>query len=206
MTGLVFVPAFAHISVDVEQYEIEVGWDVEPPVVGFRNAVVFEISESLSKGVKSGIENAFKNLVSTIKFGGISKILDIDSDPKRGHYSSKIIPTKTGSFSIDINGEINGVLVDINIPVEDVEGTAVLDFPIRGSSSDQGLTPLTNAMSSLQKDVSEIKSKLGNLDTYSGNIDGETTYNFAVFSASIGAAAVILAIIAIVKRKTSSTR
>ena len=38
--------AYAHTSVQVEQYEIEVGWDVEPPVVGFRNAIVYEISES----------------------------------------------------------------------------------------------------------------------------------------------------------------
>jgi len=32
--GLGFSTAYAHTSVQVEQYEIEVGWDVEPPVVG----------------------------------------------------------------------------------------------------------------------------------------------------------------------------
>ena len=32
--------AFAHTTVEVEPYEIEVGWGIEPPVVGFRNDFV----------------------------------------------------------------------------------------------------------------------------------------------------------------------
>ena len=121
--------AYAHTTVHVEQYEIEVGWDVEPPVVGFRNAIVYEISTSPSEGVKNGVISAFKNLQSTIRMGGVTKGLDINSDPRPGHYFSKIIPTKTGSLLIELKGEINGVLVDIEIPIEDVETTAVLDFP-----------------------------------------------------------------------------
>ena len=66
--------AYAHTTVHVEQFEIEVGWDIEPPVVGFRNAIVYEISESPSEGVRSGVLNAFKNLQSTVKSGGASKI------------------------------------------------------------------------------------------------------------------------------------
>ena len=30
--GLGYFSAYAHTSVHVEQYEIEVGWDIEPPV------------------------------------------------------------------------------------------------------------------------------------------------------------------------------
>ena len=53
----------------------------------------------------------------------------------------------------------------------------------------------------MQKDVSLIKSQVGGIDTSSGNFDAETTYNFGVFGISLGAAGVILAIIAMVKRK-----
>ena len=60
--GIGITTAHAHTTVHVEQYEIEVGWDIEPPVVGFRNAIVYEISESPSEGVKNGVINAFKNL------------------------------------------------------------------------------------------------------------------------------------------------
>jgi len=200
--GLGYSVAYAHTTVHVEQYEIEVGWDVEPPVVGFRNVIVYEISESPSEGVKSGITSAFKNLQSTIRMGGVTKELDITSDPRPGHYFSKIIPTKTGSLVIELKGEINGVPVDIDVPIEDVETTAVLDFPASsGSSSGQEVAALKNAMSSLQKDVTDIKSKLGSVDTSSGEFNTETTYNFAVFGLSLGAAGVILAIIAMIKRK-----
>jgi hypothetical protein len=193
--------AYGHTTVKVEPYEIEVGWDIEPPVVGFRNAIVYEISESPSEGIKSGVISAFKNLQSTIKSGGASKVLDIDSDPRPGHYFSKLIPTKTGSLLIELKGDINGVQIDLEIPVEDVESTAVLDFPPKGASGPSDITPLKNALSSVQKDVSEIKSKLDGIDTSAGEFNVESAYNFAVFALSLGAAGVILAIIAMIKRK-----
>ena len=200
--GLGYSTAYAHTTIHVEQYEIEVGWDIEPPVVGFRNVLVYEISESPSEGVKSGVTNAFKNLKSTIRMGGATKVLDINSDPRPGNYFSKIIPTKTGSLSIVLKGDINGVPVDVEIPIEDVETTAVLDFPqSSGSSSGQEVAALKNAMSSLQQDVTEIKSKIGDIDSSSGEIDLESAYNFGVFGLSLGAAGVILAIVAMLKRK-----
>jgi len=87
------------------------------------------------------------------------------------------------------------------IPVEDVESTSVLDFPATSGSSSGQEVALKNAVTSLQKDVSSIKSQVGGIDTSSGNFDVETAYNFGVFGMSLGAAGVILAIIAMVKRK-----
>ena len=198
-SGLGYSAAYAHTSMHVEQYEIEVGWDIEPPVVGFRNAIVFEISESPSEGVKNGVTNAFKNLEATIKFGGVTKTLDINSDPRPGHYFSKIIPTRTGTFVIELQGDIDGVDVDIELHPEAVESTAVLDFPQSSdSSSGQEVAALKNAMSSLQKDVTDIKSKLGGVDVVA---DNGQAYDFAIFALSLGAAGVILAIIAMIKRK-----
>ncbi|HUU48779.1 MAG TPA: hypothetical protein VMW55_08365 [Nitrosopumilaceae archaeon] len=190
--------AFAHTTIEVEPYEIEVGWGVEPPVVGFRNNFVFDISEpGETAGLKVGIKNAFKNIEANAKFGGVTKVLDIGSDPRPGHYFSNVIPTKTGSFSIQLKGEINGVSIDVDIPVEDVESTAVLDFPpTSGSSSDQDVTALKSAVSSLQQDVSSLKSGQG-IEVSS---DG-AAYDFAILGLSIAAAAIILAIIALVKRK-----
>ncbi len=190
--------AFAHTTIEVEPYEIEVGWGTEPPVVGFRNDFVFDISEpGETAGLKVGIKNAFKNLKATAKFGGVTKVFDIGSDPRPGHYFSHVIPTKTGSYSIQLKGEINGVLVDVNIPVEDVESTAVLDFPpTSGSSSDQDVAALKSAVSSLQQDISSIKSGSGIEVSSEG-----AAYDFAVLGLSIAAAAIILAVIALVKRK-----
>ncbi|QUC64723.1 hypothetical protein NsoK4_00035 [Nitrosopumilus sp. K4] len=191
--------AFAHTTVEIEPYEIEVGWGIEPPIVGYRNDFVFEISEpGDNPGVKTGVINAFKNIEVTAKFGGLTKILDVGSDPRPGHYFSHVIPTKTGTISITLQGDINGVPVDIEIPVEDVETTAVLDFPpTSGSSSDQDVVALKNAVSELQRNVLEIKSGSG-IDVKS---DTGAAYDFAVLGLSIAAAAIILAVIALVKRK-----
>lgn len=196
--GGLFSTAFAHTTVEVGPYSIEVGWGIEPPVVGIRNDFVFEISESPSEGVKAGVKNAFKNLEATVKFGGVTKKLDINSDPKAGHYHSPVIPTKTGSMSMLVQGKINDVDVDVEIPIEDVESTAVLDFPpTTGSSSDQDVASLKNAMSALQKDISNLKSGEG-IDVVA---TGGQAYDFAIFGLSLGAAGVILAIIAMIKRK-----
>ena len=195
-TGIVS-QAFAHTTREVEQYEIEIGWGTEPPVVGFRNDFVFQISEpGENPGLKVGVTNAFKNLEVTAKYGGVNKVLDIGSDPRPGHYLSHVIPTKTGSYSIHLKGDIDGVPVDIEIPVEDVESTAVLDFPpSAGSSSDQDVLALKSAVSSLQQDVSSLKAGKGEVSSEGG------AYDFAVMGLSIAAAAIILAIIALVKRK-----
>ena len=187
--------SFAHTTVEVEPYKIEAGWGLEPPIVGIRNDFVFKITESGDvSGQYKGVTNAFKNLEVTALFGGVSKKFDINSDPKVGYYFSPVIPTKTGTYIMDLKGEINGVPVNIQIPVEDVEGTTVLDFPPTSSSSNQDVTALKNAISSLQREVSSMKDG-------SENVDGGAAYDFAIFGLSIASVAIILAIIALIKRK-----
>ena len=69
-------PAFAHKTVYVEQYEIEVGWRDEPPLVSQQNVIVFAITTEEGDGVSSGVTNAFKDLTATIKSGTAQKQLD----------------------------------------------------------------------------------------------------------------------------------
>jgi len=200
--GFSFSFAYAHTTVEVGPYEIEVGWQDEPPVVGILNAITIDIREPGDvEGASMGVNNAFKNLQASIVSGGASKVLYINSDPRPGHYYAKIIPTKIGSLELKLEGEINGVKINNVIPIEDVESTSVLDFPATSGSSSGQEVALKNAVTSLQKDVSSIKSQVGGIDTSSGNFDVETAYNFGVFGASLGAAGVILAIIAMIKRK-----
>jgi len=115
------MPSFAHTTVEVGEYKIEVGWGIEPPVVGIRNDIVFKITEpGENEGTYKGITSAFKNLEATAMYGGATKKIDINSDPRPGYYFSPIIPTKTGSYTMDLKGEISGTLVDVQIPIEDV--------------------------------------------------------------------------------------
>jgi len=191
------VPSFAHSTVEVGQYEIEVGWGIEPPVVGIRNDIILKITEpGESENSYKGVTSVFKNLEATAMFGGVTKKIDINADPRPGYYFSPIIPTKTGSYFVELKGEINGTTIDVQIPIEDVESTAVLDFPLSSSEGPADLTALKNAISSLQQDVSKLKS-----DETSASSNGGAAYDFAIFGLSIAAAAIILAIIALVKRK-----
>jgi len=128
--GFSFTFAYAHTTVEVGPYEIEVGWQDEPPVVGLLNAITIDVREPGDvEGVSTGITSAFKKLEASIVSGGASKVLDVNVDPRPGHYYAKIIPTKTGSLQVKLIGEINGVKIDTVIPIEDVESTSVLDFP-----------------------------------------------------------------------------
>jgi len=198
--GFSFSFAYAHTTIEVGPYEIEVGWQDEPPVVGILNAITIDVREPGDvEGISTGITSAFKKLEASVVSGGASKVLDVNTDPRPGHYYAKVIPTKIGSLQLKLKGEINGVQIDTVIPIEDVESTSVLDFPpTSSSSSGQEVTALKNAVTSLQKDISSIKAQGGVIST---NSDDGTTYNFAVFGLSLGAAGVILAIVAMVKRK-----
>ena len=189
-------PSFAHTTVEVEQYKIEVGWSIEPPVVGIRNDIVVKITESGdSEGTYRGITSAFKNLEGTVMYGGASKTIDFSGDPKPGYYFSSIIPTKTGSYLMDLQGEIRDVTINVQIPIEDVESTSVLDFPPTSTQGSTDISALKNAISSIQQDVSKLKS--GETSTSNGG----AAYDFAIFGLSIAAAAIILAIISLIKRK-----
>ena len=200
--GLLFsigmiVPSFAHTTVHVEQYAIEAGWGIEPPVVGIRNDIVLKITEpGDTEGSYKGVTSVFKDVDATVFFGGASKKIDINSDVKPGYYFSPIIPTKTGTYMVELKGELRGTPIDIKIPVEDVEPTAVLDFPPSSSEGTADIAALKNAISSLQQDVSKLKS--GETEVTS---DGGAAYDFAIFGLSIAAAAIILSIAALIKRK-----
>jgi hypothetical protein len=203
ISGFILPSAFAHTTIHIGQYAIEAGWGEEPPVVGLPNRITIDVVEPGEvEGVSKGVSNAFKNMQATIISGGASKVLEINPDQQAGKYYAKIIPTKTGSMEVKVQGQLNGLEVDVVIPIEDVESTSILDFPpTTGSSSGQEVGALKNALSSLQKDVSSLKSNLGGISTGSGNVDMESAYNFGVFGLSLGAAGVIMAIIAMIRRK-----
>ena len=192
--GLI-APSYAHTTVEVEQYKIEVGWGIEPPIVGIRNDIVFKITESgETKGTYRGVTSVFKEIDATIFFGGASKKIDISSDVKPGYYFSHIIPTKTGTYTVQLSGMLNGIIIDVTIPVEDMESTAVLDFPPSSSSGGTDNVALKNTVSSLQQEIAIFTAT-------PTNPNEKYTLEIAVGGLSIASVAIILAIVSLVKRK-----
>lgn len=186
-------PAFAHKTVYVEQYEIEIGWKDEPPLVSQQNAIVFTITTQEGEGVSSGVTNAFKDLTATIKSGSAQKQLDVLSDAKVGHYYSKIIPTQTGSLVVELKGTINGITVNEQVQIEDVENINIIAFPPTDASGLPDLAKIKNTLGQLQQDVAQLSQ--------GGSDNSGQSYDYAVFAMGLGAAGVILAVISLVKRK-----
>jgi len=88
--GFGFSSVYAHTTIEVGPYEIEVGCQDEPPVVGILNAITIENREPGDvEGVSMGITSAFKKLEASIVSGGASKcltsilILDLDTIMQR---------------------------------------------------------------------------------------------------------------------------
>lgn len=192
--GVGFTSASAHTSVNVDNIQIDVGWGIEPPVVGIRNDFVFKIVElGETEGTYKGISNAFRNLDVTAMYGGATKKIDINSDPRLGYYFSPVIPTKIGSIMMDLKGEINGIYIDVQIPIEDVESTAILDFPQKNTqTSSSEISALKNVISTLQKETSSKAES-------NESIDSGTHYDLIIFSLSLGVAGVVLAIISMTR-------
>lgn len=204
--------ASAHTTVEVGKYEIEAGWGTEPPVVGIRNTLVFEVREPGEReGVSTGVRDAFKGMDATARFGGALKELAVNSAPSPGDYYSNIIPTRTGSYSVQFAGEIDGTPVDVDVPVEDVETTAVLDFPPRegagagGGGGDPGSGAVWAAIRQLQEGAggSGIGGVGGSAASAEPDSRGDdpAAYDYAVVALSLGAAGVVLGAVAMARRR-----
>ena len=186
-------PAFAHSNITVDKYNIEVGWKDEPPLVGQQNAITFEFTIDEGNGVSSGVVNAFKDLTATVKSGSVSKQLDILSGEKTGQYYAIIIPTQTGTLTIDLSGTLNGIPVNKQVEIEDVANINAIAFPPTDSSGSSDLAKIKNAIGQLQQDVSQISQ--------GGQSGAGKSYDYAIFAMGLGAAGVILGVISLVKRK-----
>lgn len=186
--------AYAHTTVEAGKYSIEVGWGTEPPVVSYRNTIVLHVVEpGDSPGISSGVPHAFSDMSATVKFGGASKQLEVSSEQRIGQYFAYIIPTSPGSYSVQLQGTLGDEPISLDIPVEDVEQTAILDFPPRATSSEE-IGPIKSALVALQREVSEQRSN-SNVET------GGAAYDLAVFGVSLGAAGVAVGAYAVIRRR-----
>ena len=43
--GFSFSFAYAHVTIEVDSYEVVVGWQDEPPIVGILNAITIDVRE-----------------------------------------------------------------------------------------------------------------------------------------------------------------
>lgn len=114
----------AHGRTEVGEYAILVGWRAEPPIVGERNALIFEITQD--EQPLMGLEGS---LNMEVHYGGRTFLGDLKPTAKDGWYETEIFPTVKGQYEVRLFGEISGVTIDVLLEPEEVQSGAVLQFP-----------------------------------------------------------------------------
>jgi hypothetical protein len=126
---LTFGIASAHTTVHAGNYEIEVGWTDEPPVVGQRTAIVMNVSDTTATDSEVDISK----LVVNVAYGGQTKTLTLQpvSEDAKNEYIAPLLPTIPGQYTIQLRGQIGAKNIDINEDVqpEEVTTSDVLAFP-----------------------------------------------------------------------------
>lgn len=128
----------AHETITVGDYEIEVGWSTEPPIVGEKNAVVVNISDT-SGGGEQPVEDV-SSLTVIISYGGQNKVLALQplGEDTPGQFVAPILPTVPGEYEVIFSGSLGDTAVDAKTHVEEVQTPETLAFPSVASAQSTG--------------------------------------------------------------------
>ena len=136
-----FQLVFAHESITVGDYTVEVGWLSEPPIVGQQNAVVVNVSTT-SDG--QPVEDV-SSLTVTISYGGQDKTLTLQplGEDTPGQFIAPVLPTVAGKYTVKLGGTLGDTAADAEVEPEEVEPADTLQFPsVASAASAQQSTDL----------------------------------------------------------------
>lgn len=212
VSSLDIKPAEAHISKTFGNYIVEVGWDSEPVYSGLTNKVIVEVKNGSGDSAKPVI-NALKDLQISVKYGTVTKPLDfLPSSTVDGQYDAVLIPTRVGTYSIVLKGNVADQAIDTEIPLDDVNSIGALNFPpSTGSSSDTSVNmgQMGNLVNQLTSDIEDAKS---NADAASKSVSNavqsfqevknttDRLYMISMTGIGIGIAGIVIAVFAISRK------
>jgi hypothetical protein len=191
------IPAYAHITKQFGNISLEVGWTEEPPLVGQLNSAIIVVEKMVTGGNSTPVNNALSQLDIEEKYGGITKPVEFVPSETEGGYEAKIIPTRIGSYSLLMNGSIqNQNITNVEIPLDEVEGTQMFSFPDREiSGSDSNIssnnesgnnqTITSGSNNDIGRKVEQILGQFSSdIDSIKGSID-KLNLNYANIQNSI---------------------
>ncbi len=130
LLGLVSIPriASAHESVTVGKYELEIGWLIEPVLLGDTNAVFLSVTNTETEEVVEGLST----LQVAIATGGETRDLELRtlSEDAPGQYAADFIPTVRGAYTVKLSGKIEEEDVDLEQEIEEVGLAEDYQFPV----------------------------------------------------------------------------
>ncbi len=197
---------YAHTDLRVEDVTISIGWLNEPPLVGEFNYIFLKFVKNDKPFV---VDTSL--LKTSIKYGGVAKDLELEPLANIGEYGAKIIPTRTGSYVVILKGSIDGKQVDAEFPIEDVEDKNRLNFPTESNSAELSIITkqLQSSLNQLQLNIDksarqaeEVKKVAQDTLDIVNNMqqDFDKVYSIGMLGMGLGAAGVIIGVIAMIKK------
>ena len=207
------VPVYAHISKTLGNFTVEVGWSNEPPLVGEINNAIVQVIKGTENN-STPVRNALSEIYVLVKYGGVTKALDFKpSEQSAGLYQAEMIPTRLGSYSLVLNGTLQGQdIVNAEIPLDDVESKQKLSFPDSGNLGEGTNTPASSIGAEVERILSQLTNDIdvtkGDMDTLAKNDanmeksfqdvkkTADRSYLVAITGMGVGVAGIIIAAVA----------
>jgi len=119
--------AFAHESITVGDYTVEIGWVNEPPIVGQQNAIVVNVSTTKDNKPVEDVSG----LIVAVSYGGQNKTLTLQplGEDTPGQFIAPILPTVPGQYTVNLGGKLGTTDVKADVQPEEVQSADVLQFP-----------------------------------------------------------------------------
>jgi hypothetical protein len=105
--------ASAHGHVEVEGYELVIGFSSEPAYQGEPNGLDLRVTNTATGAPVSGLADTLRVAIS---FGEASRELELRPRwGEEGAYTAEVLPTEAGDYTWRIWGEIEGTSVDVTM-------------------------------------------------------------------------------------------
>jgi hypothetical protein len=158
---IILGPAEAHETQQFGNITLNVGWEIEPPLVGELNNIVIEVQENQS-GKHEPVLNALGNIDSSLSFGTLSEPIEFEPSQDVGAFQSKVIPTRIGPYVVNLQGDIKGENISSRFQIEDVESKQSISFPDKTDLGEENNldSNIQSILSQLANQVYETDSKI----------------------------------------------
>ena len=191
--------AYAHTVDSVGEYRLEIGWMNEPVVSGETNGIELFVSplepglELEEQEFKDGITGLEKTLKMQLVYKEDKITLSLDADHNiPGKYYAFVDPTVAGFYQANILGTIKDTTVSLSMHPPKVDERKFIEFPV---PSDITLTQIIDGHTTILEQHNDMKDSIKRLE------EGNQAMNIGYAGIGLGIAGIIIASIALSKRK-----
>jgi hypothetical protein len=147
LTGLVPVPASAHVKAASGPYRFTLGWGEEPALSGSQNFVQVQVADRSGAPVRDPGDG----LAVAVSFGGADTTLPLRPAGAPGELRAVMVPTRPGTYGFRLSGTLKGRPVDVRATCsaatfDCVTPASEVQFPTRDPSGGETAQAVQRAL------------------------------------------------------------